>query len=112
MVQWLRLDHAPNAGGSGSIRGQGTRSHMLQLRAGAAKQIIFFFFKKEDTVKQTGHGSLKQTVKMMAVSVWKAKASAEALGRQRDWWVAGTLSTVYAVGETVGKQAKEGMGPH
>ena len=49
---------------------------------------------------------------MMAVSVWKAKASAEALGRQCDRWVAGALSTVYAVGETVGKQAKEGMGPH
>ena len=30
-VQWLRL-HAPNAGGWGSIPGQGTRSHMLQLR--------------------------------------------------------------------------------
>ena len=29
-VQWLRL-HAPNAGGWGSIPGQGTRSHMLQL---------------------------------------------------------------------------------
>ena len=31
MVQWLRL-HAPNAGGWGSIPGQGTRSHMPQLR--------------------------------------------------------------------------------
>ena len=31
-VQWLRL-HAPNAGGPGSIPGQGTRSHMWQLRA-------------------------------------------------------------------------------
>ena len=30
MVQWLRL-HAPNAEGPGSIRGQGTRSHILQL---------------------------------------------------------------------------------
>ena len=30
VVQWLRL-HAPNAGGLGSIPGQGTRSHMLQL---------------------------------------------------------------------------------
>ena len=30
VVQWLRL-HAPNAGGPGSIPGQGTRSHMLQL---------------------------------------------------------------------------------
>ena len=31
MVQWLRLG-APHAGGMGSIPGQGTRSHMLQLR--------------------------------------------------------------------------------
>ena len=43
VVQWLRL-HAPNAGGPGSIPGQGTRSHMpqwrscvLQLRPGVAK---------------------------------------------------------------------------
>ena len=27
VVQWLRL-HTPNAGGPGSIPGQGTRSHM------------------------------------------------------------------------------------
>ena len=38
MVQWLRL-HTANAGGSGSIPGQGTRSHVLQLRATTAKQI-------------------------------------------------------------------------
>ncbi|TEA25080.1 hypothetical protein DBR06_SOUSAS6010062, partial [Sousa chinensis] len=31
VVQWLRL-RIPNAGGPGSIPGQGTRSHMLQLR--------------------------------------------------------------------------------
>ena len=31
VVQWLRL-WAPNAGGPGSIPGQGTRSHMPQLR--------------------------------------------------------------------------------
>ena len=31
MVQWLRLQ-APNAGGPGLIPGQGTRSHMPQLR--------------------------------------------------------------------------------
>ena len=31
VVQWLRL-HTPGAGGPGSISGQGTRSHMLQLR--------------------------------------------------------------------------------
>ena len=32
VVQWLRLC-APNAGGPGSIPGQGSRSHMQQLRA-------------------------------------------------------------------------------
>ena len=31
LVQWLRL-HTPNAEGLGSIPGQGTRSHMPQLR--------------------------------------------------------------------------------
>ena len=31
VVQWLRL-HAPNTGDPGSIPGQGTRPHMLQLR--------------------------------------------------------------------------------
>ena len=31
VVQWLRL-RAPNAGGLGSIPGQGTRSHMPQLK--------------------------------------------------------------------------------
>ena len=31
MVPWLRL-HLPNAGGPGLFPGQGTRSHMLQLR--------------------------------------------------------------------------------
>ncbi|TEA32806.1 hypothetical protein DBR06_SOUSAS4210129 [Sousa chinensis] len=32
VVQWVRL-HAPNAGGLGSIPGQGTRSHMPQPRS-------------------------------------------------------------------------------
>ena len=36
MVQWLRLC-TPSAGGLGSIPGQGTRSHMPQLRPGTAK---------------------------------------------------------------------------
>ena len=31
VVQWLRV-WAPNAGGPGSILGQGTRSHMIQLK--------------------------------------------------------------------------------
>ena len=33
VVQWLRLP-TPKTGGLGSISGQGTRSHTLQLRVG------------------------------------------------------------------------------
>ena len=47
-VQWLRL-HTPNARGPGSTPGQGTRSHMLQLRLDAAKQKYFFFLQKLKT---------------------------------------------------------------
>ena len=36
VVQWLRL-HVANAGDPGSIPGQGTGCHMLQLRFGTAK---------------------------------------------------------------------------
>ena len=36
VVQWLRL-LAPNAGGLGSIPGQGTRSYILRLKPRAAK---------------------------------------------------------------------------
>ena len=53
MVQWIGL-HTPNAGGPGSIPGQGTRSRMLQLRArmlqlraGTAKSINKYFKKKD-----------------------------------------------------------------
>ena len=35
-VHWLKL-HLPNVGAPGSILGQGTRSHMPQLRLGIAK---------------------------------------------------------------------------
>ena len=38
MVQWLRSP-APNAGGPGSIPGQGTRAHMLQLRVGMLQKM-------------------------------------------------------------------------
>ena len=37
MVQWLRFC-APNAGGLGSVPGQGTRSHMQQLKLGTVKK--------------------------------------------------------------------------
>ena len=37
VVQWLRL-HAPSAGGLGSIPGQGTRSHVLQVLVSCCNQ--------------------------------------------------------------------------
>ena len=40
MVQWLRL-HAPNARDPGSFPGQGTRSHMLQLRPSTGNKYVF-----------------------------------------------------------------------
>ena len=66
MVQWLRLQAA---GGPGSILGQGARSHrpqpgvhtpqershLLQLRSGAATETTGFFKLKEKKKKNTGH---------------------------------------------------------
>ena len=41
VIQWLRF-HIPKAEGPGSIPGQGTRSHVRQLRPGEAKHNEFF----------------------------------------------------------------------
>ena len=49
VVQWARL-HAPNAGGLGLIPGQGTRSHMPQLRVHMLQlKILYASTKMEDT---------------------------------------------------------------
>ena len=45
VVQWLRFG-GPNEGGPVSIPGQGTRSHMPQVRPGTAKQINNSFLEK------------------------------------------------------------------
>ena len=42
VLQWLRLG-APNVGGLGSIPGQGTRSHMLQLDPAQPKNKCLLF---------------------------------------------------------------------
>ena len=54
MVQWLRL-HAPNAGGLGSIPGQGTinKSHMPQLK------ILHAATKKKKKKKKIPHATTK-----------------------------------------------------
>ena len=46
MAQWLRI-WAPNAGGLGSILGQGTRSHMPQLWPKYSQINKYIFFKRE-----------------------------------------------------------------
>ena len=54
MVQGLRL-HAPNAGGLGLISGQGTRSHMLQLRVHMLQQKLQpNKLKKENSLANAG----------------------------------------------------------
>ena len=53
MVQWLRL-RSPNAGGLGSIPGQGTWSHMLQLRPSTLKR------EGEDSGRVQAHGDFLQ----------------------------------------------------
>ena len=45
-LPWLRFC-APKAGGSGLIPGQGTRSHVSQLRPSAAKYVNTYFKKRE-----------------------------------------------------------------
>ena len=53
-VQWLRL-HVPNAGGLGLISGQGTRSHMLQLRVHMLQQKLQpNKLKKENSLANAG----------------------------------------------------------
>ena len=53
VVQWLRL-HASNAGVLGSVPGQGTRSHMLQLRLSTKK--FLFFLKSYQRCNKPGLG--------------------------------------------------------
>ena len=55
MVQWLRLC-APNAGGLGSIPGQGTRSHMLQLRVFRRE------LKTQHATTETQHSQINKSI--------------------------------------------------
>ena len=55
MVQWLRL-HDPNSGGLGLNPGQGTRSHMPQLRVLMPQlKILHATTKKKNPKKQKTH---------------------------------------------------------
>ena len=57
MVQWLRLG-APHAGGMGSIPGQGTRSHMLQLRVRMLQRRLKILC----ATAKTSHGQINKQI--------------------------------------------------
>ena len=66
VVQWLRL-RAPNAGGLGSIPGEETISHILQLRPRAAEEI--YILKKHDKMplhSQWDGYNKKKIIKVLA----------------------------------------------
>ena len=67
VVQWLRIC-APNAGGLGLIPGQGTRSHMLQLR-GVAKNINTIFLKVSYLNLRQSHAKKAYSGKYKGVNV-------------------------------------------
>ena len=58
-VQWLRL-HTPNAGGLGSL-GQGTRSHMPQLRVCMLQLKSHMPLLKTSRMLRLGSDAAKQT---------------------------------------------------
>ena len=75
VVQWLML-WAPNAGGPGSIPGEGTRSHMLQLRPQSSqinKQILKQ--KKEQAGQCTMSWDLGQYLYLENLSFHKISSS-------------------------------------
>ena len=55
MVQWLRC-YDPNTGVQGSIPGQGTRSHMLQLRVPMPLKILH-------VVTKTGSSQIHKNIR-------------------------------------------------
>ena len=95
MVQWLRL-HAPNAGGLGSIPGQGIQSHMPQLKNlhAATKtrhsQILkknFFFLKRR---RSQGLGKLRaakgRCIALKASSMEKEMATHSSILAWKNPW--------------------------
>ena len=65
VVQWLRLQ-APNAGGPGSIPGQGSRPYMPQLRLSTAKEINIKEKNNNNSPKEEGgRNSRVEAVKML-----------------------------------------------
>ena len=88
MVQWLKRLCAPNAGGLGSIPGEGIRSHMLQIRPSAARlktktktveqsaqerDGASEFFKVPGTLGQdpTSSSSLRESNREKGIQIWK-----------------------------------------
>ena len=93
MVPWLGLC-TPNAGGLGSIPGQGTRPHMSQLRPGTSKP-LFFLIKKQNKNKATSWRTFikilfilhRVIVKMKRVSAYMILGSAWHMGSTMKYWL-------------------------
>ena len=75
VVQWVRL-HAPNAGGLGSIPGQGTRSRMPQLKIPqAAMKILQAAMKILQAATKTHHSQINKQIKYFKNKNKKIKLS-------------------------------------
>ena len=94
MVQWLRL-HASKAGGLDSIPGQETRSHMLQLRRGAAKKKRLNLDSKVSTFSNKKEIKKEKTALRQQYSPVMGGWETTAMSRQE---VVGTWTAVVAGG--------------
>ena len=81
VVQWLKL-HAPDAGGPGSIPGQGSRSHLLQLK------IPHLATKIEDpcTATKTQHSQINICLKRKGRATTKWEKHLQAIYGIRVWY--------------------------
>ena len=83
VVHWLRL-RAPSAGGVGSTLGQGTRSHMLQLKTPHATtkmsraatktrcgQISKYFFKKWQKTNRSAYRLQQEATSSYGLGTWE-----------------------------------------
>ena len=72
MAQWLRLC-PPNAGGLGSNPGQGTRSHMLQLKTQCSHIYIYMHFMYMDSSSGSSY-YLLYGGRVVVIPIWQMRS--------------------------------------
>ena len=85
VVQWLRL-HTPNAGGPGSIPGQGTRSHTHAATKNShatTKEPALPQLKSPPATTKTQHNQNKK--KNLNISAKKRKKREESILESKQW---------------------------